>query len=502
MLHVGALRDALFKYLFAKHHGGTLILRIEDTDQARYSAESEAEFVSTLDWVGIAFDEGPHVGGPFEPYRQSERCAAGIYRPWIERLLALGGAYKAFDTPEELDARRKMLEQRNESTGYFGGEWREASPEKVAAAEAAGKPYVIRQRIPRDVTISIDDAIRGRVEWDSNTVDDPVLIKADGMPTYHFASMVDDHLMEITHIMRGEEWLSSAPKHAALFDAFGWDRPVFVHCPVIVGPDGKKLSKRHGATRVLDYAALGILPSALKNFIALIGWSPGDDREAMTEQELIDAFDISGIHASPGKFDQEKLRWLNGLAIRSFDPESLLEEVVKFLRHPYTLDYYQNREPDEAMPDPQKIEQALIDLDMAITHDTFYALETIKLEQPRVQTLADFSEACRFFIVDLPEMDPKAVDKWFKQPLTVELFDFLLARCDSDFTSDTTVEDYEAALREFQGMKGLEKLGPVVHPTRVALTGKTAGPGLFELMAVLGQDRIRQRVLRAKEMLA
>lgn len=501
MLHVGALRDALFKFLFAKHHGGEVILRIEDTDRERYSPESEEEFISTLKWVGIDFDEGPHVGGPNAPYRQSERKEAGIYQPWIEKILELGHAYQAFETPEELKEMREIQELNKQATGYFGGAWRDASPEKVAEAVAEGKPFVIRQRIPRNTTISIHDAIRGWIEWDSNTIDDPVLIKADGMPTYHFASMVDDHLMDISHIMRGEEWLSSAPKHAALFDAFGWKRPVFVHCPVIVGPDGKKLSKRHGATRVLDYAAQGFLPGALKNFIALIGWSPGDDREFMSEQDLIDAFDLSGLQPSPGKFDIEKLTWLNGMAIRAMDPSDLLDAIVDYLQTPYTLDYFDKKEAVKGEPDPKTVEQALLNMDRAILEDRAYVLDTVKLEQQRVQTLADFGEACAFFFTDELEMDPKAVDKWFSQPHARDLFDFLVGKCDSTFKLDSAIEVYEEALKEFQSDKGFEKLGPVVHPTRVALTGKTAGPGLFELMAVLGPVRIKKRLSRAKEML-
>jgi glutamyl-tRNA synthetase len=502
MLHVGALRDALFKFLFAKHYQGVVILRIEDTDRERYSAESEQEFIATLKWVGIEFDEGPHIGGPNAPYRQSERKDAGIYRPWIERLMELGHAYKAFDTPEELKEMRDLKELNKQPTGYFGGEWRDALPEKVAEAEAAGKPYVIRQRIPRDITIQIEDAIRGRVEWDSNTVDDPVLIKADGMPTYHFAAMVDDYLMGITHIMRGEEWLSSAPKHAALFDAFGWKRPVFVHCPVIVGTDGKKLSKRHGATRVLDYAAEGFLPSALKNFIALIGWSPGDDREVMSERELIDAFDISGMQPSPGKFDLDKLKWLNGMAIRALEPVDLMAAIVDYLGNPYTFEYFNAKEEVKGEPDPKQVAKGLEKMAAAIESDPAYVLEAVKLEQPRVQTLAALGEACAFFFADEPAMDAKAVEKWFGQADTRGLFDYLLEKCSSTFVEGSGLEVYEAALKQFQADHGLEKLGPVVHPTRVALTGKTTGPGLFELMAVLGSGRIRKRLVRAKEMLA
>ncbi len=501
MLHVGALRDALFKSLFARHNGGINILRIEDTDRNRYSPESEQEFIDTLSWVGIEFDEGPHIGGPNAPYRQSERKEAGIYAGWIEKLLELGYAYKAFDTAQELEQMREIQTAQKQSTGYFGGIWRDATPDQVEAAIADGKPYVIRQRIPRDTTISIEDAIRGHVEWDSNTIDDPVLIKADGMPTYHFASMVDDHLMEITHIIRGEEWLSSAPKHAALFDAFGWQRPIFVHCPVIVGTDGKKLSKRHGATRVLDYAAQGFLKGPLKNFIALIGWSPGDDREILSEQELVDAFDLKGLQPSPGKFDIEKLRWLNGNAIRALDPVDLLDVLIDYLRTPYTLEYFNQLEPEVGQPDPKRVEATLILLDRAIQDDRGYALEAIKLEQQRVHTLADFGIECEFFFVDALAMEEKAVDKWFSQPTTRALFEFLLDQCNSTFGPDSEPSVYEEALREFQTAQGLDKLGPVVHPTRVALTGKTTGPGLFELMSVLGPERIRTRVERAMELL-
>ncbi|HVL39178.1 MAG TPA: glutamate--tRNA ligase, partial [Fimbriimonadaceae bacterium] len=252
MLHVGALRTVLYDHLFAKKHGGIHILRMEDTDRSRYNPDSEAEFIESLRWVGIDFDEGPHVGGPHGPYRQSERKEAGIYQPWIELLLEQGHAYPAFDTAEELDEMRQVQTLNRQPVGYFGGKWRDAGPEEVARAKAAGTPFVIRQRIPRGRSIVMQDAIRGRIEFDSDEVDDTVLIKSDGMPTYHFAALVDDHLMGITHVLRGEEWISSAAKHAMLYEMFGWEMPVFVHCPVIKGPDGKKLSKRHGATRVLD----------------------------------------------------------------------------------------------------------------------------------------------------------------------------------------------------------------------------------------------------------
>lgn len=496
MLHVGALRDALFKYLLAEHHGGANILRIEDTDRSRYNPDSEQEFVDSLNWVGITFSEGPHVGGPFAPYRQSERKEAGIYDEWIKKLLELGHAYKAFDTTEELEDMRQFQQINKQQVGYFGGAWRDATAEQVAEAEKAGKAYVIRQRIPRNKTIVIEDLIRGRIEWDSNTVDDPVLIKADGMPTYHFAAMVDDHLMEISHIIRGEEWISSAPKHAALFDAFGWQRPVFVHCAVIKGKDGKKLSKRDGATRVLDYRWEGYLPEALLNFILLIGWAPGEDREILTRDEMVEAFTLDKLQESPGVFDIDKLRWLNGHYIRSKDADELFELLLAFAQDPQTDAYWEAFVPEEGQRiDPAFIRQSLRTLCDAALKDPSYAREAVRLEQERVVTLADLGPATEFFFLDEPALDEKAVEKWFAQGHVRELFETLIGQLET--LSEVTVEECERMVRGYGDAKGFEKLGPVVHPVRVALTGRTFGPGLFELMSLLGPERMVARLRRA-----
>lgn len=496
MLHVGALRAVLFDHLFAKKHGGQNILRIEDTDRERYNPESENEFVTTLKWVGIEFDEGPHVGGPFAPYRQSERKAAGIYEPLIAQLLASGHAYKAFETPEELAEMREFQTINKQPTGYFGGDWRDASPEKVAEAEAAGKPYVIRLRIPRGRKVVTEDAIHGRVEVQSDLLTDAVLIKADGMPTYHFAAMVDDHLMGVTHVFRGDEWLPSFPLHWLLLEAFGWEKPVFVHCPVIQGKDGKKLSKRHGATRVLDYAAFGYLPHALKNFIALIGWSPGDDREAMSEEELVEAFGIDGLQPSPGKFDLDKLKWLNGHHIRAMSPEAVYDALLAYIADPYTREFLTNYVEEDPMPNKAPIvgKEILSRLDRIPLAEKNYILPAIREEQARVQLLSEFGEALEFFLVEEPPMDPKATAKWFTVPHARELYEFVLSSLDST-PVDTAA--YESLLKGWAEKKGMEKLGPVVHPVRVALTGKTQGPGLYELMAILGPDRMRPRLERA-----
>lgn len=504
LLHVGALRTVLFDHLFARHHGGQNILRIEDTDRTRYNADSEQEFVDTLKWIGIEFQEGPHLGGPHAPYRQSERKEAGVYAPHIEHLLASGHAYKAFETPEELDEMREYQQINKMPTGYFGGNWRDASPEKVEAAIAEGKPYVIRQRIPRDRKIECWDAIRGRIEVDSNLLADPVLIKADGMPTYHFAANVDDHLMGITHVLRGEEWIPTFPIHWLLYEAFGWERPVFVHCPVIVGKDGRKLSKRHGATRVLDYGAEGYTQDAIKNFIALIGWSPGDDREVLSEQELIEAFTLERLQPSPGRFDIDKLRWLNAHRIRQMDPSDLLDAILAYAADPYTQKYWEefvdeNPMPNKPAKDGKLVLARLLRILEAAERDRAYVLAAVKEEQERVETLADFGEALEFFLVEEPPMDEKAVAKWFKGEHTGPLFDWILEKLQESRVE--TVEHYETILKGYQSHAGLEKLGPVVHPTRVALTGKTFGPGLFELMAVLGHDRIERRLRKAKDLL-
>lgn len=495
LLHVGALRTAVFDFLLSRKEGGKNILRIEDTDRTRYNPESEQEFIDTLAWVGVTFDEGPHIGGPHAPYRQSERKELGIYQKYIDQLLESGHAYKAFETPEELAEMRQYQEINKTATGYFGGEWRDASPEKVAAAEAEGKEAVIRLRIPKNQTIVLNDMIRGRIEWDSNTIDDPVLLKKDGMPTYHFAAMVDDHLMEITHVLRGEEWISSAPKHLVLFEAFGWTPPTFVHCPVIVGTDGKKLSKRHGATRVLDYAAQGYLKNPLKNFIALIGWSPGDDREIMSPQELIDAFALKGLQPSPGRFDIEKLKWINGAAIRAMSLEELVSEIKAYLQYPYTFEYWQHVEAEAGEPDPKKVLSDLRLLEGALHSDEKYATEAIRLEQERVQTLAGFGEACSFFFMEEPPFDEKAVGKWFGEPHVKGMLEGFIDELGT--MAAATVEDMEQMVRGYATRNEMEKIGPVVHPTRVALTGKTVGPGLFELMAVLGPERCIRRLRRA-----
>lgn len=490
--HVGNIRTALFNHLFARHHKGVHIVRIEDTDRTRYVPGCEEEIIESLQYVGVAWQEGPDVGGPESPYRQSERKDAGLYQPIIDRLLDSGVGYWAFDTSEELAEMREYQQINKQPIGYFGGVWRDATPAKVEEAQRAGKPGVIRLRIPRDETIVVDDAIRGRVEISSNSVDDPVLIKADGMPTYHFAAMVDDQLMGITHVFRGEEWISSAPKHIVLIRALGWEPPVFVHVPVIKGKDGSKLSKRHGDTACLDFRRAGYLSEALANFIALIGWSPGGDRELMTMDEMAEAFDLKGIQPSPGVFDIEKLNWMNGHYIRQKAPSELASMVRDYSSCVENQQYWAQKDPPMA--------EAMRLLVQTWESDPSLVSSAIALEQERVTTLAGFGPACSFFFVDEVEFDESAVAKWKGQPHVVPMLETFIGHFEG--RSAASVEECEALLRDYQTKAGLDKLGPVVHPTRVALTGKTVGPGLFELMAVLGPQRLTARLRRALGVLA
>lgn len=491
--HVGNIRTALYNHLFAKRHGGTNILRIEDTDRARRVEGCEAEIMESMRYVGIEWQEGVGAGGEFGPYQQSERNEAGFYRPHWERLLEQGDAYWAFETPEELEEMRKAQGGAKQATGYFGGAWRDATEVQVEEAQRQGKSGVVRLRIPRDEQIVVDDAIRGPIVYDSNLLDDPVLIKADGMPTYHFAAMVDDHLMDITHIFRGEEWIGSAPKHIVLFKALGWQPPVMVHLPVIKGKDGSKLSKRHGDTACLDFRRAGYLGSALANFIALIGWSPGGDREVMSLEDMAEAFDLRGLQPSSGVFDIDKLSWMQGVHVRQSHVEYLTTEVVDYASREETESYWSGRIPAPGEADPHL---KLHGLGLLKSAPREQAVAAVGLVQDRVTTLADFGEACAFVFEEPSGYEAKGAEKWFGEPSTKAVLSLTIELIETQRPSSPA--DYEAVLRDVQTRLNLEKMGPVVHPVRLATTGKTTGPGLFELMHVLGSDRVVSRLQAAQ----
>ncbi|MEY2720544.1 MAG: hypothetical protein RLZZ273_1910, partial [Bacteroidota bacterium] len=312
-LHIGSLRTALYNYLFAKHHGGTCILRIEDTDRTRFVEGAIEEQISSLAWAGVTFDEGPHVGGDHGPYTQSERF--DLYREYGMKLVANGTAYYAFDTSEELDAMRARQQNAGIAPKYDRSSMRnqytlgELETARLLAENAA---HVIRLKVPLQQDIRFNDLIRGEVVVNGREIDDQILLKSDGFPTYHLANVVDDHLMEITHVIRAEEWLPSTPKHIILYQAFGWEPPKFAHVPLLLNPDRSKMSKRHGDVMVRDFATKGFFPDALVNFVALCGWNPGTDNEFFSMQELIDAFTLERVNKAGAVFDYQKLNWMNG----------------------------------------------------------------------------------------------------------------------------------------------------------------------------------------------
>ena len=327
--HLGNIRTALFNWLLARATGGSFMVRIEDTDQARKVEGAVDEILAALRWLGVQWDEGPDVGGSYAPYYQSQRL--GRYHAAARMLVAAGKAYPCYCTPERLRQMRDEQTRSKRNIGYDRS-CRSLTPEQRAHMENGGAPSVVRFAMPEDGTTSLDDIVRGRVSFENALVDDFVLLKSDGFPTYHLANVVDDHEMEISHVLRAEEWLSSAPRHMRLYEAFGWKPPLFAHLPIILAPDRSKLSKRHGATAVTEYREMGYLPQAMVNFLALLGWSLDDRTEVFSAAELIGAFSLERVSRSPAVFDADKLTWLNGHYIRNLSHSELAHALLDFWR--------------------------------------------------------------------------------------------------------------------------------------------------------------------------
>src|ERR1700733_6891532 len=451
--HVGTAYMAIFNLIFAKHFGGKFILRIEDTDRTRSRPEYEKSIFDALHWSGITWDEGPDVGGPFGPYRQSERTE--IYRKYCQQLLDNGKAYKCFATPEELAEMREMSIKMGKRVGY-DRRYRNLSPAEVAEREKAGQPFVIRLKVPLTGECVFEDGIKGRITSPWADIDDQVLLKSDGFPTYHLANIVDDHLMEITHVIRGEEWLSSTPKHVLLYQAMGWEPPKFAHLPLLLNADKSKLSKRQGDVAVQDYRDKGYLPQALINFVALMGWNPSATEEIFTMDELIRDFNLERVNKGGAVFNREKLDWMNSEYIRKMTPEELLPLVWP-----------------------------LIEKRNYIVSDK-YILAVIKLMQERVRTLWDFVDFASYFFVAPP--DPELYDEKYKAkhwtPQAKEHLANLLPQFQALENWDH--DSLEAVVRQYAEANGIGA-GKLIHPIRLAVTGKGMGPGLFELLAVIGK---------------
>ena len=488
-LHIGGVRTALYNYLFAKKNNGTFVLRIEDTDQNRYVEGAENYIVEALNWCGIPYDEGPGKEGGFGPYRQSER--KDKYFAFAEKLIASGDAYYAFDTAEALDAHRKDHEEQGK-TFIYNWHNREQldnslnlSPEETQKRIEAGEDYVIRFKSPQSEILELEDLIRGSVEVDTSLLDDKVLFKADGMPTYHLANIVDDHLMEITHVIRGEEWLPSLALHVMLYRAFGWETPQFAHLPLIMKPVGKgKLSKRDGdkmgfpvfplewkdpksGDLSAGYREDGYLPEAIVNMLAFLGWNPGTEKEIYALEELIQDFELSRVHKSGAKFDPEKTKWFQQQHLHNATDESLVSGFQAILKEKH------------------------FDVDDA------YVKQVIHLVKERAVFIADLWEQGNFFFERPTSYDEKAAKKAWKEDTGTIMTS--LSKIISE-TEDFTAQNLSANVKGWIQNEGLG-FGKVMQPLRLSLVGSMSGPDVFDIAATIGKAKTLERIRFAIETL-
>ncbi len=457
-LHVGGLRTALYNYLFARKWGGKFVLRIEDTDQSRYVPGAVEQLIESLRWTGLDYDEGPGVGGPHEPYYQSRRI--GLYREAADRLVREGHAYRCFCTPDRLDEMRRgqIADKRDPKYDRSCLALRKA---EVESRLGDGMPHVVRMLVPADETIGIEDLVRGRVQIASLRLDDQVLVKSDGFPTYHLANVVDDHEMGITHVIRGEEWLSSTPKHVLLYRFLGYEPPRFAHLPLLLNPDKSKLSKRQGDVAVEDYRRQDYFPEALINFVAFLGWNPGDDRELFPLDGLVEAFSLDRVGKSGAVFNIEKLRWFNQEYLRMRP----VGEVVAQLR-------------------PLLDERGWTGFT-----DEYLAL-AVKLMQDRLAFVREYPVLASWLFVDPAVYDPDTVRKRWKEESAGLLSGFLPELASVNPFSADALKGRLEAFAESRGRKA----GDLIHPLRLACTGIGKGPGLYDLLEALGRDTVIRRV--------
>jgi glutamyl-tRNA synthetase len=466
-LHVGGVRTAMFDWLFARHNEGTFILRIEDTDIARKVEGATEAIMDGLRWLGLDWDEGPDVGGDYGPYMQSQRLR--LYREAAEKLVAQGNAYYCYCSPERLEAMRKEQEARKQSLGY-DRRCRNLNPQERAKKEAEGIKPVVRFKMPLEGETRFTDLIYGEVVFENKNIDDFVMLKSDGYPTYHLANVVDDHAMKISHVIRGEEWISSTPRHLKMYEALGYEPPLYVHHPLLVGPDRAKLSKRHGDVSLREYREQGYLPEAILNFIALIGWSLDDKTELMTRQQLIDNFSLERIGRMGAVFNRDKLEWMNGVYIRSLEADDLTERVLPFLVKGL----------------PSSVKRPI---------DANYVRQIVPLIRERINTLKDAAAYANFFFVDKLEYDKsKFVDKKTNAETVLTALKSAEAILSSLESFDR--DQLEHTLRRLADDLGI-KPGQLFNILRVATTARDATPPLFETMAVLGKERCLKRIKAA-----
>jgi glutamyl-tRNA synthetase len=454
---VGGARTALFNWLYARRLGGTFVLRIEDTDVERSSTDMVTGILDGLRWLGLDWDEGPEVGGPHAPYFQSQRLDR--HRDAAARLVEQGLAYRCYCTPERLRDERDQAEKRGEAWQYDRA-CLTLSPERIAELEAASAPRAIRFRVPATHTV-FDDAVHGRIEFDPRSIEDFVVVRSDGHPTYHLSVVVDDVDMRISHVIRGDDHISNTPKHLLLFEALGATPPVFAHVPLILGADKKRLSKRHGATSVTEYQRQGYLPDAMVNFLALLGWSPGGDRELMSIGDLVESFSLEGISGGSAVFNTEKLDWMNGQYIARLPIADLTLAL-----------------------EPLLTEAGLLTAATRPTETWLHRL--VELLRPRAKRLSEFAGMARPFLRATVDYEPEAVEKHLAAP---EVGAHVAALADRLRTLEPFDEaTVETVVRGTAAERGL-KAGALIHATRVALTGRTTSPGIFEVLVLLGRER-------------
>lgn len=463
-LHIGGARSALFNWLFARRYGGTLIVRIEDTDLERSSRQSEENILAALRWLGLDWDEGIKVGGPNGPYRQTERL--GLYRQYADFLLQNRFAYRCYCTEEELAAEREALLERGEMPRYLG-RCRSLTPEDCARMEAEGRKPVVRFRVPEDKVIQVKDLVRGDVSFECSDIGDFIIVKSDGIPTYNYAVVVDDHTMAVSHVIRAEEHLPNTPRQILLYEALGWKTPEFAHVSLILGKDRSKMSKRHGATAIEQYQEKGYLPEALVNFLALLGWSPGGEEEVFSLDELKQQFSLERVAKSPAVFDLDKLNWLNGHYIRQAPLEQITDLAMPFLEKAGYI---------STPLTPEKVE---------------WVKMVVASVRKYLSFMEEITEHVRIYFNDTVEVGGEEA----REVMAGEQVPAVLAALKEKVASGgvLTGSGAKAALKEVGkalGVKGQQ----IFMPVRVALTGSIHGPDLDQIMAILGKDKVIKRL--------
>jgi len=461
--HVGNIRTALFNWLFARHHGGKFIVRIEDTDVARTVPGSLEAILESLRWLGLDWDEGPEVGGPHGPYLQSQRLP--VYQEVAERLVKEGFAYYCYCSPERLEAMRQEQVRLKLPPGYDRNCRCLTDAQRSELASQGIKP-VVRFKTPLEGQTRFQDLLRGEVVFDNSTIDDFVLLKSDGYPVYHLANVVDDHLMEISHVLRAEEWLSSTPKHIMLYNALGYQPPQFAHLPLILGPDRSKLSKRHGATTLIEYREQGYLPETMINFLALLGWSLDEKTEIFSREELIRYFSLERVSRTAAVFNKEKLDWMNGVYIRKLTPLELAHRALPFLERDL----------------PPDVERPL---------DEDYVISIMPLIQERARTLVEITDLTVFFFVD--KLEYATTDLIIKGNTQQFTYNAYLEAEKIIENTPFSAEELEKEFRALAERLGL-KAGQLFSSLRIAMTGRTVSPPLFQTMEALGKERVQKRM--------